>query len=79
MASGVIATLHNRDADRCVKVIRQTDGAFGFHEYRRDPEDAGGWTLIRQNPRGTFATEAQALAAAKDDVAWLHDERDDSQ
>jgi hypothetical protein len=75
MASGVVATLHNRDADRCVKIIKQPDGKFGFQEYRRDPEDAGGWTLVRQNPRGTFASRAQAAAAAEDDVAWLRDQR----
>jgi hypothetical protein len=75
MASNVVATLHSSDAHRCVKIIREPDGKFGFQEYRRDPEDSGGWTLVRQNPRGTFASQAQAAAAAEDDVAWLHDQR----
>ena len=75
MSVGVIATLHNEDADRCVKIMRQPDGAFGFTEFRRDPEDAGGWTAIRENPRGTFATQAQAAAAAEDDIAWLREQR----
>ena len=76
MASNVVATLHNDDADRCVKIMKQPDGTFGFQEFRRDPEDAGGWTLVSEaNPRGTFATEAQAVAAAEDDIAWLQDQR----
>ena len=32
--------------------MKQPDGTFGFNEFRRDPEDAGGWTLTRANPRG---------------------------
>ena len=65
MASGVIATLHNPTADRCVKVMKASGGAFGFNEFRRDVEDAGGWTLVRENPRGTFATQQEALTAAR--------------
>jgi hypothetical protein len=75
MTSSVIATLHNDDAHRCVKIIRRSDGTFGFQEFRRDPEDAGGWTLVRENPRGIFATQVQAVAAAEDDVAWLRDQQ----
>jgi len=71
MTSDVIATLHNDDGYRCVKIVKQPDGTFGFQEFRRDPEDAGGWTLVRDNPRGTYATQVQAVAAAKGDVAWL--------
>jgi hypothetical protein len=71
MASGVIATLHNEDADRAVKVIKGSDGTFVFNEFRRDPEDAGGWTLVRENASGTYATEAQAVAAAR--AGWLRD------
>ena len=69
MASGVIATLHNDDANRAVKIIKRSDGTFGFNEFRRDPEDAGGWTLVRENPRGTYATQEQAVAAARS--GWL--------
>ena len=73
MIGGVIATLHNDDAHRCVKIIRQPDGTFGFSEFRRDPEDAGGWTLVKDNSCGTYASQAQALAAAEDEVAWLQE------
>ncbi len=71
MASGVIATLHNDDADRAVKIIKWSDGTFGFNEFRRDPEDAGGWTLVRENASGTYATQEQAVAAAR--AGWLQD------
>ena len=73
--SNVIATLHNNAGDRAVKIMRQPDGTFGFNEFRRDPEDAGGWTLTRANPRGTFASAVQAFTAAEDDVPWLRDQR----
>ena len=68
-ASNVVTTLHNRDADRCVKIIRQPDGTFGFQEFRREPEDAGRSTLVSEGARGAHATEAQALAAARADLA----------
>jgi len=71
MASDVIATLHNKDADRAVKIIKRSDGTFGFNEFRRDPEDAGGWTLVRENPQGIYATQEQATAAAR--AGWLRD------
>jgi hypothetical protein len=72
MASSVITTLHNDDAHRCVKIVKRSDGTFGFSEFRRDPEDAGGWTLVSDNPR-MHATEAQAVAAAHAGVGWLRD------
>jgi hypothetical protein len=71
MASDVIATLHNDDANRAVKIIKSSDGTFGFNEFRRDPEDAGGWTLVSANPRGIYATEEQAVDAAR--AGWLRD------
>jgi hypothetical protein len=69
--AGVVATLHNKDADRAVKIIKRSDGTFGCNEFRRDPEDAGSWTLVRENASGTYATQAQAVAAAR--AGWLRD------
>lgn len=69
----VMATLHNEDADRCVKIIRHRDRAFGFTEFRRDPEDAGGWTLVRENAAVGCETQAQALTAARASVVWLRE------
>ncbi len=71
MAKGVVASLHNDALDRCVDVVRRPDGTFGFKEFRRDPEDGGGWTLVWDNPGGIYATEAEATAAAKAGLAWL--------
>jgi len=73
MTSSVITTLHNDDAHRCVKIIKRSDGTFGFQEFRRDPEDAGGWTLVSDNSQATHATEEQAAAAARAGVGWLRD------
>jgi hypothetical protein len=69
--SDVIATLHNDDGHRAVKIIRQPDGTFGFNEFRRDPEDAGGWTLVGESSGASLATERQALAAARASIAWF--------
>jgi hypothetical protein len=69
MYSGVVTTVHSEDAQRAIKVIKRADGRFGFNEFRREPEDAGGWTLVREDPAGTFATPDQAVAAAR--AGWL--------
>lgn len=73
MTSAVTTTLHNDGADRCVKVIRRSDGNFGFREFRRDPEDAGGWTLVGDSRQASYAAEKQATAAARSEVGWLRD------
>ena len=71
MSSGVIATVHNEGGDRAVKILKESDGTFTFNEFRRDAEDAGGWTLVRENSRGGFATKELAIAAAR--AGWLLD------
>jgi hypothetical protein len=38
----VLASRENAEADRCIDIFVRGDGTFGFEEYRRDPEDAGG-------------------------------------
>jgi hypothetical protein len=73
MTSSVITTLHNDDAHRCVKIIKGSDGTFGFKEFRRDPEDAGGWTLVSDTPPAIYATQEQATAAARAGIGWLRD------
>ncbi len=70
----VIRSLHNGEVDRCVDILVHEDGTFRFKEFRRDPEDRGGWTLVSYNPGKVFATEQDATAAAKAAVAWLRDE-----
>jgi hypothetical protein len=58
-------------ADRCVDIFRRPDGTFGFEEFRRDPEDMGRWTPIAYYSTREYATEAHALAAAREAVPWL--------
>ena len=70
MASNVVTTVHSEDAHRCVKILREADVTFGYREFRRDPEDAGGWTMVSDNG-GAFANAQQAAAAAADRIAWL--------
>ena len=70
MASHVVTTLHSDDAHRCVKIRRAPDVTFGLEEFRRDPEDAGGWTLVGDWGRA-HASPQEAVAAARSDIAWL--------
>ena len=74
MTSHVIRSLHNDEVDRCADILRHEDGTFGFKEFRRDPEDRGGWTLVSYNPQKIYSTEDQAVAAARAAVVWLRDE-----
>jgi hypothetical protein len=71
--SRALLSLHNDEVDRCVDIVANADGTFGFKEFRRDPEDRGGWTLVSYNPRAVFTTQQQAITAAKASVAWLRD------
>jgi hypothetical protein len=73
MAKGVIASLHNTEADRCVDIVRRPDGTFGFQEFRRDAEDGGGWTLVSDHPHLSFAREEEAVASARATVVWLRE------
>lgn len=67
----VLASPSTPAVDRCVDVFVRPDGTFGFEEFRRDPEDMGAWTPIAYYSTREFATEADALSAARDEVAWL--------
>jgi hypothetical protein len=73
MTTRVIRSLHNAEVDRCVDILRRDDGTFGFKEFRRDPEDRGGWTLVSYNPRTTYPTEEAAIAMARSAIAWLRE------
>jgi len=71
----VLASLENREADRCVDIFVRTDGTFGFEECRRDYEDAGRWFPLDKYSKLVFATQAGALAEANARVLWLGLER----
>ena len=67
----VLASIENAEANRCVDIFIRPDGTFGFEEYRRDPEDAGSWTLVGYHAHHVHATRDEATAAARTVVAWL--------
>lgn len=67
----VVASPSTDAVDRCVDIFRRPDDTFGFEEFRRDPEDMGHWTPIAYYSGREFATEAEAVAAARDAVPWL--------
>ncbi len=67
----VVASPSTPAVDRCVDIFRRPNDTFGFEEFRRDPEDMGHWTPIAYHSGREFATEAQAIAAARDAVPWL--------
>jgi hypothetical protein len=73
MTTRVTRSLHNDEADRCIDILKHEDGTFSFKEFRRDPEDGGGWTLVGYNPDKICCTEEEAVAAARAAVAWLRD------
>ena len=67
----VLASLETSDGGRCVDIFRREDGTFGFEAYRRDMEDPSGWFPIGQHRFTSYATEAEARAAAKMQISWL--------
>jgi hypothetical protein len=67
----VLASPSTAAVDRCVDVFVRPDGTFGFEEFRRDPEDMGAWTPVTYYSGREFATEAEAVAAARQTVPWL--------
>ena len=71
MPNKVLESLHNPTADRCVDVFVREDGTFGFEEFRRDHEEAGGWFSLHRYSNQIFHSQDQALAKAKSIVEWL--------
>jgi hypothetical protein len=67
----VLASPSTRTVDRCVDIFVRLDGSFGFEEFRRDPEDMGHWTPVAYYSTREFATEAEAVAAAREAVHWF--------
>ena len=70
-ANKVTRSIETPDGGRCVDLFRRADASFGFEEYRRDPEDAGGWFPICRHGEASYPTGAAALAEARRRVAWL--------
>jgi hypothetical protein len=69
----VLASHQTPEANRCVDLFSRPDGTFGFEEFRRDAEDLGAWTPIRYFSGHEYATEADAVEAARRAIPWLGD------
>jgi hypothetical protein len=67
----VLASHETPESNRCVDLFSRPDGTFGFEEFRRDPEDMGAWTPVAYFSGRQYATEDEALTAARAAVAWL--------
>jgi len=71
----VAVSLESDDGTRCVDVVDLAGGQFGLKEFRRDPEDGGGWMLVADFTGKTFPSIAEATRAARLSFAWLRDDR----
>jgi hypothetical protein len=67
----VISSLEDIHGSRCVDILVRDDGSFTFKEFRRDPEDAGRWTLVSDYSQSGFPTRDAALAAAAAALPWF--------
>ncbi len=72
-ANKVLKSLEPPDGGRCVDIFVRPDATFGFEEYRRDPEDGGGWFPIGSYGALVYGKESDALADAVRKVPWLRD------
>jgi hypothetical protein len=64
-------SIEHEDGLRCVDIVALPDGSFSFREYRRDPEDRGGWSLVADFIDRRHETMQAALDAAASVVPWL--------
>jgi len=67
----VVNSFDNDEKNRCVDIVQDLDGNFGFQEFRREPEDISGWFLIRDSSPIHFSSEAEAIKGAQKGVKWF--------
>jgi hypothetical protein len=67
----VVRSLEDADGFRCVDIFKRPDGSYGFKEFRRDPEDAGRWTLVGDYSHQSYATTDDAIREAATSLPWL--------
>jgi hypothetical protein len=67
----VVNSFDNDEKNRCVDIVQDLEGNFGFQELRREPEDTSGWFLIRDSLPIDFASEAEAIKGAQQAVKWF--------
>lgn len=67
----VIESYESSDSRHCVDLFQRPDGTFGFEEFRRDPEDRGEWTPLSYHSASRYASDSDALDAARRLVSWF--------
>ncbi len=70
----VFSSVENAEHDRCVDFFFRPDSTFGFEEFRRDVEDAGGWTPTQFYSAKVYANGQDAYQEAERLIAWCADE-----
>jgi len=73
----VVVSLEDADGFRCVDVFERPDRTFGFKEFRRDPEDAGRWTLVGDYSDQSCSTKEEALRVAAATLPWFAETLED--
>jgi hypothetical protein len=73
-ANKVVRSIELRGQEMCVDIFLRPDGSFGFEEYRRDPEDQGGWFAVGLFGSQVFSSESDALGAARARIRWLDEQ-----
>ena len=66
----VVESVQARDGTYCVDLFVDADERYGYAEFRSDPEDNGGWTLLRQGPQ-RFGSLGEAASEALTSVVWI--------
>lgn len=67
----VVDSIENDERNRCVDIVLRTGTRYGFQEWRREPEDPGNWWLMCDDGGVRFASEQEAIAAARQRVVWF--------
>ncbi|MET7403760.1 hypothetical protein ABZS66_60850 [Dactylosporangium sp. NPDC005572] len=66
----VLSSHESSDRIYCVDFFTRPDGTYGFEEFRRDPEDMGGWTPVTYYAALSYPSLAEAISAAAADITW---------
>ena len=73
MKPTVMESFEDSSGQRCVDLLKHSDGSFSWAECRRDPEDATGWRTLSNSK--AFGDEDAAMADAYGAVGWLAEAR----
>lgn len=68
-------SFNNTEGNRCVDIIVTHEGVFRFQEWRREPEDISGWFLMLDSAPTVYASEIEAIDAARQAVSWFNELR----